>query len=135
MITYQQVAHLITFEPEILDEVKYRYRKDFIAWFPLNMHVIEAFERYAIELKRNGNREYYSIKAILERLRWDSMLEDSALDYKLNNNHAACISRILMRLNPELDGMFQLRSQVKPRNEVEVEDARDDEEEYAVAAI
>jgi len=57
MITYQQVAHLITFEPEILDEVKYRYRKDFIAWFPLNMHVIEAFERYAIELKRNGNRE------------------------------------------------------------------------------
>jgi len=133
MITYQQVAHLITFEPEILDEVKYRYRKDFIAWFPLNMHVIEAFERYAIELKRNGNREYYSIKAILERLRWDSMLEDSALDYKLNNNHAACISRILMRLNPELDGMFQLRSQVKPRHEVE--DARDEEEEYAVAAI
>jgi len=133
MITYQQVAHVITFEPEILDEVKYRYRKDFIAWFPLNMHVIEAFERYAIELKRNGNREYYSIKAILERLRWDSMLEDSALDYKLNNNHAACISRILMRLNPELDGMFQLRSQVKPRNEVE--DARDEEEEYAVAAI
>ena len=133
MITYQQVAHLITFEPEILDEVKYRYRKQFIEWFPLNMHVIEAFERYAIELKRNGNREYYSIKAILERLRWDSMLEDSALDYKLNNNHAACISRILMRLNPELDGMFQLRSQVKPRNEVE--DIRDDEEEYAVAAI
>ena len=133
MITYQQIAHLITFEPEILDEVKYRYRKDFIAWFPLNMHVIEAFERYAIELKRNGNREYYSIKAILERLRWDSMLEDSALDYKLNNNHAACISRILMRLNPELDGMFQLRSQVKPRNEVE--DARDEEDEYAVAAI
>ena len=133
MITYQQVAHLITFEPEILDEVKYRYRKDFIAWFPLNMHVIEAFERYAIELKRNGNREYYSIKAILERLRWDSLLEDSALDYKLNNNHAACISRILMRLNPELDGMFQLRSQVKPRHEVE--DARDEEEEYAVAAI
>ena len=133
MITYQQVAHLITFEPEILDEVKYRYRKDFIEWFPLNMHVIEAFERYAIELKRNGNREYYSIKAILERLRWDSMLEDSALDYKLNNTHAACISRILMRLNPELDGMFQLRSQVKPRNEVE--DARDEEEEYAVAAI
>ena len=133
MITYQQVAHLITFEPEILDEVKYRYRKDFIAWFPLNMHVIEAFERYAIQLKRNGNREYYSIKAILERLRWDSMLEDSALDYKLNNNHAACISRILMRLNPELDGMFQLRSQVKPRHEVE--DARDEEEEYAVAAI
>ena len=133
MITYQQVAHLITFEPEILDKVKYRYRKDFIEWFPMNMHVIEAFERYAIELKRNGNREYYSIKAILERLRWDSMLEDSALDYKLNNNHAACISRILMRLNPELDGMFQLRSQVKPRHEVE--DARDEEEEYAVAAI
>ena len=133
MITYQQVAHLIMFESEILDEVKYRYRKQFIEWFPLNMHVIEAFERYAIELKRNGNREYYSIKAILERLRWDSMLEDSALDYKLNNNHAACISRILMRLNPELDGMFQTRSQVKPRHEDE--DARDEEEEYAVAAI
>ena len=133
MITYQQVANLLMFYPEVFDDIVPRYRKQFMEWWPTNMHVIEAFEKYAIQLKRSGKREYYSIKAILERLRWDSMLEDSALDYKLNNNHAACISRILMRLNPELDGMFQLRSQVKPRHEVE--DARDEEEEYAVAAI
>ena len=131
MITYQQVANLLMFYPEVFDDIVPRYRKQFMEWWPTNMHVIEAFERYAIELKRNGNREYYSIKAILERLRWDSMLEDSALDYKLNNNHAACISRILMRLNPELDGMFQTRSQVKK----DVEEIRDEEEEYAVAAI
>ena len=133
MITYQQVANMLMFYPEVFDDIVPRYRKQFMEWWPTNMHVIEAFERYAIQLRRSGKREYYSIKAILERLRWDSMLEDSALDYKLNNNHAACISRILMRLNPELDGMFQLRSQVKPRHEVE--DARDEEEEYAVAAI
>ena len=133
MITYQKVANMLMFYPEVFDDIVPRYRKQFMEWWPTNMHVIEAFEKYAIQLKRSGKREYYSIKAILERLRWDSMLEDSALDYKLNNNHAACISRILMRLNPELDGMFQLRSQVKPRNEVE--DARDEEEEYAVAAI
>ena len=133
MITYPQVANMLMFYPEVFDDIVPRYRKQFMEWWPTNMHVIEAFEKYAIQLKRSGKREYYSIKAILERLRWDSMLEDSALDYKLNNNHAACISRILMRLNPELDGMFQLRSQVKPRNEVE--DIRDDEEEYAVAAI
>ena len=131
MITYQQVARLLIFEPEILDEVKPRYRKQFMEWWPTNMHVIEAFEKYALQLRRSGKREYYSIKAILERLRWDSMLNDSALDYKLNNNHAACISRILMRLNPELDGMFQTRSQVKK----DVEEIRDEEEEYAVAAI
>ncbi len=131
MITYQQVARLLSFEPEILDEVKPRHRKKFMEWWPTNMHVIEAFERYAIQLRRSGKREYYSIKAILERLRWDSMLNDSALDYKLNNNHAACISRILMRLNPELDGMFQTRSQVKK----DVEEIRDEEDEYAVAAI
>ena len=131
MITYQQIANLLVFYPEIFDDIVPRYRKQFMEWWPTNMHVIEAFERYAIELKRNGNREYYSIKAILERLRWDSMLEDSALDYKLNNNHAACISRILMRLNPELDGMFQTRSQVKK----DVEEIRDEEDEYAVAAI
>lgn len=131
MITYQQIANLLVFYPEIFDEVKPRYRKQFMEWWPTNMHVIEAFERYAIQLRRSGKREYYSIKAILERLRWDSMLNDSALDYKLNNNHAACISRILMRLNPELDGMFQTRSQVKK----DVEEIRDEEEEYAVAAI
>lgn len=133
MITYQQIANLLVFYPEIFDDIVPRYRKQFMEWWPTNMHVIEAFERYAIQLRRSGKREYYSIKAILERLRWDSMLNDSALDYKLNNNHAACISRILMRLNPELDGMFQLRSQVKPKHEVE--DARDEEDEYAVAAI
>ncbi len=131
MITYQQVANLLMFYPEVLDDIVPRYRKQFMEWWPTNMHVIEAFEKYAIQLKRSGKREYYSIKAILERLRWDSMLEDSALDYKLNNNHAACISRILMRLNPELDGMFQTRSQVKK----DVEEIRDEEEEYAVAAI
>jgi hypothetical protein len=131
MITYQQVANLLMFYPEVLDDIMPRYRKQFMEWWPTNMHVIEAFEKYAIQLKRSGKREYYSIKAILERLRWDSMLEDSALDYKLNNNHAACISRILMRLNPELDGMFLTRSQVKK----DVEEIRDEEEEYAVAAI
>ena len=131
MITYQQIANLLVFYPEIFDEVKPRYRKQFMEWWPTNMHVIEAFERYAIQLRRSGKREYYSIKAILERLRWDSMLNDSALDYKLNNNHAACISRILMRLNPELDGMFKTRSQVKK----DVEEIRDEEDEYAVAAI
>ena len=36
-----------------------------------------------------------------------------------------------MRLNPELDGMFQTRSQVKK----DVEEIRDEEDEYAVAAI
>ena len=131
MITYQQVANLLMFYPEVFDDIVPRYRKQFMEWWPTNMHVIEAFEKYAIQLKRSGKREYYSIKAILERLRWDSMLEDSALDYKLNNNHAACISRILMRLNPELDGMFQTRSQVKK----DVEEIRYEEEEYAVAAI
>ena len=131
MITYQQIANLLVFYPEIFDEVKPRYRKQFMEWWPTNMHVIEAFERYAIQLRRSGKREYYSIKAILERLRWDSMLNDSALDYKLNNNRAACISRILMRLNPELDGMFKTRSMVKK----DVEEIRDEEDEYAVAAI
>ena len=131
MITYQQIANLLVFYPEIFDDIVPRYRKQFMEWWPTNMHVIEAFERYAIQLRRSGKREYYSIKAILERLRWDSMLNDSALDYKLNNNHAACISRILMRLNPELDGMFQTRSQVKK----DVEEIRDEEDEYAVAAI
>lgn len=131
MITYQQIANLLVFYPEIFDDIVPRYRKQFMEWWPTNMHVIEAFERYAIQLRRSGKREYYSIKAILERLRWDSMLNDSALDYKLNNNHAACISRILMRLNPELDGMFKTRSQVKK----DVEEIRDEEDEYAVAAI
>ena len=123
MITLQQVSELLEYEPEVLDEVKYRYRKQFIEWLPFNMHVIEAFEKKALHLKQYGNREYYSVKAITENLRWDSMLEDSALDYKLNNNHSACISRILMRLNPELRGMFQLRSQVVPDEEEEYETA------------
>jgi hypothetical protein len=123
IITLQMITQLLADEPNFLDEVKYLHRKAFIEWFPENMHVIEAFERYALELKHTGKREYYSIKAILERLRWHSLLEDSALEYKLNNNHAACIARILMRLNPELRGMFQLRSQVVPDEEEEYETA------------
>nr|BAR33882.1 hypothetical protein [uncultured Mediterranean phage uvMED] len=120
MITTRQVIDLIETKPETyagLDPYIMRlYRK----WVPVNQTVISGYENYALELKRFGDRDRYSIVAITERLRWDSYLRQDGEEYKLNNNYSAPIARTLMALNPELRGMFQTRDKFFSYTEKEV---------------
>ena len=112
MINIGDIERVIQQHPEVFNGLKHRVKKDFEEWYPDNMHVIEAFEKEALYLKKYGKRERYSVYTIREKLRWDSLLsENSPEDYKLNNNYSPCIARILMHVNPVMQGMFALRQE------------------------
>jgi hypothetical protein len=109
MRNIEDIENTIRLYPTIFDGLNVKTIEKFIDWYPSNMHVINAFEREAVFLKLNGKRERYSAYTIREKLRWDSLLKENASAYKLNNNFSPCIARILMYLNPELNGMFNIR--------------------------
>ena len=110
MRTIKDIENLIQSNPNLFLGLKKKPTEKFIEWYPLNMHVINRFEDEAVFLKRNGNRDFYSCYTIREKLRWDSLLrEKENVGYKLNNNFSPFIARVVMALNPELQGMFQTR--------------------------
>ena len=109
-ITKQEALRLIDEKPSLFSGIERHIVVQFKSWVQMNEHVLQAFEKYAIDLKRRGNRENYSINCIIQRLRWDELLRSEGEKWKLNNNYCPVIARILMALNAELRNMFQLRN-------------------------
>ena len=110
MITYESCIQAMTNRPDLFEGVDEGVMWRFHQWLPNNTHVISAFGRYARELKDHGNRTHYSAKAICERLRWDSMVKENGSDYKLSNDMTTPIARLLMAVDPKLEGMFRFKT-------------------------
>ncbi len=84
---------------------------EFKRWLPDNMHTYISFVNYARQLRRRGGRNYYSARAIWERLRWDSMIRESPQGtFKINGNHVPFTSWLVMEAEPDLAGMFRKRA-------------------------
>jgi len=109
MSLIEQIMRLIENSPDLFDGLKEEHREAFMNWLPNNTHVVTAFGKYAKQLKQKGNREYYSAYCIRERLRWDSMVSEVGTEYKISNNNTPFISRLIMRMDPELRGMFRTK--------------------------
>ena len=113
MIRIYDIEIILDEHPEIFDGLKDGVIEKFRDWYPSNIHVINAFEKEAFYLLTRGRRERYSIYTIREKLRWDSLVSESGKDYKLNNNFSPFIARILMFMNPEMEGMFSTRRELE----------------------
>ncbi len=70
--------------------------------------VYEAFERKAFKLWDAGIRNYGG-KAIIEVLRYESVLRDGDIDFKINNNATSKIVRVFKSINPIEGVMFKTR--------------------------
>lgn len=90
----------------------------FNAFHKANPHVYQALKRLALQLARRGHRRI-GIKMLFEVLRWQYAMStnDPASDYKLNNNYTSFYARLL-DAEPELRGMFELRTQRWQEHEV-----------------
>lgn len=73
-----------------------------------NPKIYERFKTYARQLRQAG-REYHSAQAIIERVRWDSMVSSATEQFKINNNHPSCYARMLMIEDPSFIGFFRRR--------------------------
>lgn len=76
-----------------------------------NPQVYELFRRFTFQAIDAGRRDF-GAKAVMERIRWSSMVETSGEPYKINNNYTAFYARIFMDSHPEHQGLFQTRKSV-----------------------
>jgi hypothetical protein len=60
-------------------------------------------------VSRTG-RHKLGIKTLYERARWEIALATTDADFKLNNNFTAWYSRLIMAQEPDLAGLFDLRT-------------------------
>ena len=107
-----RIIALVTDHPEIFDGLKAKHKESFLKWLPDNIHIVDAFGKYALQLREKGNRDYYSAYAIRERLRWDSMISEVGTDYKISNNVTPFVARLLMRMDGRLIGIFRVKESV-----------------------
>lgn len=80
----------------------------FEIWHVENRHIVNEFIRRAREMKQSG-RERYSARCIIERIRWDTDLADSTVEFKISGNAVPWISRLVMYECPDLEGFFATR--------------------------
>ena len=125
MIAY--VPHRYCDLKQIMDDDPYLFygltkerEVKFKEWLPNNMHIYVAFFQYATELKCNSNRDYYSARAIWERLRWDTWLQDSeGPPPKISDLNMPFVSWLAMEAEPHLRGMFRTRGKKEDDDEGE----------------
>lgn len=97
---------------EPLNDVTYAEHLSITERFTLfhaaNPHVADALERLAEPwLARHSHA---SMKALFERLRWESGIQTTGDVYVLNNDFTAYYSRLLMERRPEWAGAFRTRA-------------------------
>lgn len=84
------------------------FRDGFANTITANMHVFEAALEQAIQVRHAG-RDRWSMRTIMEYLRHETAVQSSLLPWKLNNNLAPDVARLMIMLFPEFDGFFELR--------------------------
>jgi hypothetical protein len=87
--------------------------KQFLTFHRENLQVYDKLVELAFILKNRGHRKI-GIAMLFEQLRWLHALETTDISgFKLNNNHAAFYSRMIMDRNTALDGFFKVREQAR----------------------
>lgn len=74
-----------------------------------NPHVYRTLVRLAREWVEQTGRRKIGTKALFEVARWQIALATSDPDFKLNNSYTAFYSRLIMRREADLSGLFDLR--------------------------
>jgi len=72
-----------------------------------NPHVAKALEALAGQWLQRHKRA--SVKALFERLRWESGLQTHGEAYRLNNSFTAFYARLLIERRPEWADAFEIR--------------------------
>lgn len=81
----------------------------FVRFHEDNPHVYMTLRRLAREWVSRTGRRKLGIGALFERARWDIAIATNDPEFRLNNNFRAFYARLLMRQEPDLDGLFELR--------------------------
>jgi len=73
-----------------------------------NPHVYTLFKQFATQLFKKGHKRIGG-RMIIERIRWETMIETTDQDYKINNNYISHYTRKYIRDFPEHRDKFNTR--------------------------
>jgi hypothetical protein len=92
-------------QPSLFDDT---LQERFELWLSANPHVYERFRAAALALKAEGRKRFGS-KAIWERIRWETMVQTTGSEFKLDNTWTSRMARKLLADCPELVGFLETR--------------------------
>lgn len=72
-----------------------------------NPKVYQLFKRFAYEALMTGHR-HFGAKAIMERVRWETIINTTGDQFKVNNNYTSRYVRKLITEKPEFEGFFRV---------------------------
>lgn len=75
-----------------------------------NPHVYEILVNLARQWRKRFPYSKTGIAALRERARWEIAFTTTDVDFKIPNAYSPFYSRLIMRQEPELDGIFDLAS-------------------------
>lgn len=80
-----------------------------------NPHVYKKLVDIAFIAKKSGIKKL-STKLLFEKLRWDYMVSTTHPDdeFRLNNSYTSFYARKIMKENPKLQGLFEIREKRGP---------------------
>jgi hypothetical protein len=84
-------------------------REAFLRFHKENPHVYRELVSRARRVRERGYRGKIGIGMLFEVLRWRHLLQTVGDDFKLNNNYRSYYARLIMRNEPDLVGIFELR--------------------------
>jgi len=88
--------------------MSHQHKEEWWKFHKENPKVWELFVRFTHEVIDAGCK-HFGTNAIIERIRWETMIVTSDLEFKINNNHAPYYARLFMHYHPEHDGFFRTR--------------------------
>ena len=106
----QQVELPFEFVDPVVDR-EASIEEKFEAFHAANPWVYTELLRMTRELVGRGHRRV-GMKMLFENLRYSWMIRNVAgsdREWRLNNNYTAHYARLVMRLHPEFDGVFETR--------------------------
>jgi hypothetical protein len=83
----------------------------FAAFHASNPHVADALETLAGQWLAAGHRKV-GMKALVERLRWESGIRTVGSAYRINNSHVSFYARLLIERRPEWADCIETRRAV-----------------------
>jgi hypothetical protein len=101
-------------EPQKHNKRKKAFHRDpidvrFARWAAKNPDIIELLLKFAIEAKQAGSNRF-GIAAIVQRVRWEINLTSRGDEpFKISNDFTSRLARLLMQMDPILEGFFELR--------------------------
>jgi hypothetical protein len=73
-----------------------------------NPRIVHRVIALAFELQNAGN-DTASMETIFGKLRWDEKFKANGEQFAINDHYSSRMSRLVMQLEPDLDGFFNTR--------------------------